>query len=673
MKTVADLVRTRADECPERLACTFTAAGKRSQISFGELWEQVAAKAGTIASLTNLGDRCVLAMPPSLDFVTTFLGIAAAGRVAVPVPEVGAINSQSAERINQVVADCTPGLVVTGEDEGVKKLKRYRALASSVKIIARVEKSSPDIAEKINIAPDSLFMLQYTSGSVGHPKGVRLTHENILHNSATIGQIWGLTSNSIGVTWLPFFHDMGLLGGFMVPLRMGFQSHILSTLDMLRHPLNWLRMISELGATVTGGPDFGYRKCIERVSEEDLATLDLSTWEIAFSGSEPVSALTMKKFARHFSSAGFRAISMLACYGLAENTLFVTSSEPSKGLKSVDFAAEDLEQRGRLVVAGKETERMTQLVANGRVSGPIGIKIIDDDGVSQPSGIVGEVAVVQNPSTADGYWNSDVMVHKGLLRTGDLGAVHDGDLYITGRKKDVMIFSGRNLYPVDVERAVQALDPSLEEGYGAVFSVSDDSGRERGVVVLQAVHKRENRNAETARWIAREVAIHFGVTVVDVVLVARGAIPRTTSGKVQRAEAKRRYELGEYPSQGLHVVREMDFNPIQDLTATVELENEEMVLATILELVVRLVKVKGPVSPDIPFTELGLNSVDGVQLVSELSDATGYMVEVTTVYDYPTPRALASYIVNRNRSQVIVGDDEFPLLMDELSEELKEQ
>lgn len=442
---------------------------------------------------------------------------------------------------------------------------------------------------------------------------------------------------------------------------------------MLRHPVNWLRMISELGATVTGGPDFGYRKCVERVCEEDLATLDLSTWEIAFSGSEPVSALTMERFARHFAPAGFRAISMLACYGLAENTLFVTSSEPSKGLKSVDFAAEDLEQRGRLVVAAGETERTTRLVANGRVEGPISVKIVDDGGASQPSGIVGEVAVVQSPSTAERYWNGETLVHGGLLRTGDLGAIHDGDLYITGRKKDVMIFSGRNLYPIDVERAVQALDPSFEAGYGAVFSVSDDSGRERGIVVLQAVRKQGDRTPETVQLIAREIAKNFGVTVVDVVLVARGAIPRTTSGKVQRSEAKRRYGLGEYPSQRLPVMLETDTLPITDMAATVEPTNEDAVLATILAFVGRMTNLKNPVSPDTPFTELGLDSVNGVQLVSELSDATGSMVEAIAVYDYPTPRALASHIANRYQSQVIAGNNESPLLMEELRKELKER
>lgn len=672
MRTITDLLRKRADECPERLACTFTAAGERTSLSFGELWGQVAAKAGAIASCTDLGDRCVLAMPASLDFVTTLLGVAAVGRVAVPVPEVGALNAQALERIDRVIADCTPSLVVTGEETGTRELKRYPELLGSAKVLTHIEPGSPDIAEKSDIGPESLFMLQYTSGSVGQPKGVRLTHENVLHNSATIGAAWRQTTDSVAVTWLPLFHDMGLLGGLMVPLRMGFPSHILPTSDMLRHPLNWLRMISELGATATGGPDFGYRKCVERVREEDLATLDLSTWEIAFSGSEPVSSLTMDRFARYFAPAGFRATSMLACYGLAENTLFVTGSEPSEGLKSVSFAADELEQNGRLVLAGQETERTTQLVANGRVTGPIGVKIVDDEGVPLPSGIVGEVAVAQTPSASAGYWNGEMLVHEGLLRTGDVGAVHDGDLYITGRRKDVMIFSGRNLYPVDVERAVQALDPSFETGYGVAFSVADDSGRERGVVVLQAVRKREDRTAETARLIAREVACRFGVAVVDVVLVARGAIPRTTSGKVRRAEAKRRYELGECRRQGMPVVREVSPPPISNIAAAVDPADESAVLVAILTSVARLTKLKRPVSPNTPFTELGLDSADGVQLVSELSDATGSTVEIITVYDHPTPVALASHIANRYRSQSTEGDNEVALLMEELRQELKE-
>lgn len=550
MKSVPELLRIRADEQPDEIAYTFTDRHGRREITYAGLWEGASTAARVVGGLTEPGDRCIISMPTSLDYLTTFFGITLAGRVAVPLPETGIANAQAHQRLEHVVTDCRPRLVVTSDDSSVAELSTNPAVIDSgAAVLPGLTGGRAPHAGTIEADADSLLMLQYTSGSIGNPKGVQVTHGNVLHNSSEVGSRFDLSRSSVGVNWLPLFHDMGLLGGIMVPLRLGFPMHLLPTSAMLRHPLNWLEAISEHRATVSGGPNFAYRQCVERIGAADLDSLDLSCWSVAFSGAERVSATTMERFSQHFRRAGFRSEAMLACYGLAENTVFVSSSSPGAGLTTTRFDSGRLESEGQLVTAAADDtgKRTTRLVSNGTSDEGINVRVLDTDGVPLPDGSVGEVTVVAGPSASKGYWNGAPLSVDGLLRTGDLGAVHNGELYITGRRKELLIFAGRNVYPTDVESLVQTLDPSFEKGYGAAFAVRDTNRDIERLVVVQAVRGgAARRSEEAAKRVGREVSQHFGVGVADVVLVARKAIPRTTSGKVRRTEAKHMYERGEF-------------------------------------------------------------------------------------------------------------------------------
>ena len=304
-------------------------------------------------------------------------------------------------------------------------------------------------------APDDVALLQYTSGSTAAPRGVMLTHANLLHNSDFIRRAFGNTERSCGVIWLPPYHDMGLIGGILQPVFVGFPCHLMSPFTMLQRPVNWLRAISEHGGTVSGGPNFAFELCLRRVGEADRAELDLSSWEIAFNGSEPVRAETIDAFAEMFAPCGFRREAFFPCYGLAEGTLMVTGGER---------------------LAGPRVRRHgdKELVGCGRPDPEHEVVIADPAGEPLPDGQEGEICV-SGPSVAAGYWRAGAFGPR--LRTGDLGLFADGELYVTGRIKELVIVAGRNHHAVDIEMSCERAVPALRRGCGAAFSY-DGTGRE---------------------------------------------------------------------------------------------------------------------------------------------------------------------------------------------------
>lgn len=378
-------------------------------------------------------------------------------------------------------------------------------------------------------------MLQYTSGSTGNPRGVVVSHQNLVANSRAIGSVFRHNRDSHGVTWLPHYHDMGLVGGVVHPVVEGFRVTLLCPWKFMQKPVRWLRAISERRGTTSGGPNFAFAECTRRIEEADLEGLDLSSWDLAFVGAEPIRLGVLERFASRFARVGFRRRAFFACYGLAEATLLVTG-----GPKGV-FPVEREVKRG--------ASSVERAVDCGPAPAEHAVAIVDPNTLCrQPEGVEGEVWVA-GPSVARSYWRqkaeslarfsaSLVGDERQYLRTGDWGFVVDGRLAITGRIKDVMIVRGVNYHPQDIERTVAAADGCLFGLPGAAFTVDGREGED--VIVAQEVAEHDV-DPDLSVSVTRKVLRYHGLVVREVVLVKARSLPRTSSGKVCRFECQSLY------------------------------------------------------------------------------------------------------------------------------------
>ncbi|SDH31195.1 amino acid adenylation domain-containing protein [Lentzea fradiae] len=483
--------------------------GASAEISYRRLADAVAETAASLAP-AGRGARVVLSLPPGIAYVTAFLGCLAAGVVAVPLqPRPGLRTAGAGLSGHPLAVDC--GAVAALTADGLVELDTPRQPRHD-----RVE----DVA-----------FLQYTSGSTGTPKGVVVTHANLAHNLGAIrdGMSIGRDDHILG--WLPPYHDMGLIGGVLEPLWAGVPGTLMPPQAFARRPLTWLEAIAEHRATVSGGPNFAFDMCVDRTTPEQRAALDLSCWQVAFTGSEPVRPATLRRFAEAFAPAGFRREALYPCYGLAESTLIVSGGRRGEGLRTARHPADDVE-----------------LTGCGTVLGGQELKIADPEtGAALPPGATGEV-LVRGGSVTSGYWGrpdatEQAFTPDGWLRTGDLGLVLDGELCVHGRRKDSVVIRGRNLFPEDVEEAVRAADPVLRGTAAAAFGVDTDDG-ERLVVVVEIPTGRDDADetrTALAAAVRAAVTAATGVNPAAVAFARRGGLPRTTSGKVRRGATRAAY------------------------------------------------------------------------------------------------------------------------------------
>lgn len=582
VSTLIDLLGYRGQNQSDQTAYIFLQDGETEadRVTYQELDRQARAIASQLQSLDARGSRALLLYSPGLEFIAAFFGCLYAGVVAVPAYPPR--RNQNMSRLQAIVADAEATVALTttsllGNIEGRfaenPELSDLRWLTT--------DNIASDLAQawqEPKVSSDTLAFLQYTSGSTGTPKGVMVSHGNLLHNLTLIHQCFDHTPNSQGVIWLPPYHDMGLIGGVLQPLYGGFPVTLMSPVDFLQKPFRWLQAISRYKATTSGGPNFAYELCVSKIKPEQQATLDLSSWEVAFTGAEPVRAQTLDRFAATFEPYGFRREAFLPCYGMAETTLIV-----SGGLKTALPIVRQVEgaalEQNRVVTATREQEGTRAIVGCGHSWLDQKILIVDPELLTPcPANQVGEIWV-SGPSVAQGYWNRadetkqtfhayladiDVSVQgfapensavaaqelavsmqgessavgrsRGpFLRTGDLGFLQDGELFITGRIKDLMIIRGQNHYPQDIELTVEKSHLSLRPSCGAAFSV-EVKGQERLVVVqeVERSYLRKLNVNEVAENIRRAVAAEHGLQVYAMVLVKTGSILKTSSGKVQR-------------------------------------------------------------------------------------------------------------------------------------------
>ena len=551
--TIAHRLEHRALVDPDCRAFSFLEDGPDASGVDTRTWAELAAGARAVAAVlselprTRKQPRALLLLPNDATFLDALFGCFYAGVCAVPahVPIPSRLE-QTLPRLLAIVADARPDVVLT-----TRQILPARELVPALAEIPCIAVDDIDLADapapESTVTLEDLAILQYSSGSSGTPRGVMVSHANLMANEAMIEDAFGHTSSTVALGWLPFQHDMGLIGYVIQPVYVGFECVLMSPLQFLKHPLRWLHEIAHHRATRSGGPNFAYDMCVaavERHGDESLAGLDLSSWDLAFVGAEPVRAATLDRFAATFAKVGFRREAFYPCYGLAEATLIVS------GGRRDEPPTVWHDPNGRARVSCGRARLSTELAIVDRARGAR----CDDD-------VEGEIWV-RGPSVAGGYFGDEQTSRETFgaaldgakwLRTGDLGCIVDGELYITGRAKDVVVKNGVNYAAEDLETTVQQLHlGSLHPNGCAAFS-HDDGLRERLVIVSEIARDAGAEWSEVADQIVAAVATAHGTPADSVVFVNRGGIPRTTSGKIRRSECRALYSRGELVEVHRHV------------------------------------------------------------------------------------------------------------------------
>ena len=547
--TLVEILRRRANEQPNRLAYTFLADGETEEASltYEELDRQVQNVAAWLQSVGTGGERVLLLFPAGLEYVVAFLGCLYAGAVAVPAYPPRA--SRTLCRLEAIVADAEAKIALTTAAL-LPRLQAWLADSPNLKHL-RWQASDQINADEGSgwheptIDSDTLAFLQYTSGSTATPRGPMLTHGNLLYNHALIQKYFELTPDSRYVSWLPNYHDMGLIGCLLQSLYTGFPCVLMAPEAFLQRPFVWLNAISRYRGTMSSGPNFAYDLCVRKITSEQRALLDLSSWQSAANGAEPISAKTLDQFAATFAPCGFRREAFYPCYGLAEATLIVSGGRREAPPIVKTFDAKLLEyNRVREVPADAEGART--LVSCGQTLAEQEIVIAHPERLTRSApDEVGEIWVAGR-SVAQGYWNRPDETERvfgarladtgagPFLRTGDLGFLCAGELFVTGRLKDLIIIRGGNYYPQDIERTVEQSHYLLRQGCSAAFSIERD-GAEQLVISAEVEHQYQSANfTEVVGAIRQAVAANHDLQVYAVALLKSRTIPKTSSGKIQR-------------------------------------------------------------------------------------------------------------------------------------------
>ncbi|MEB2647144.1 non-ribosomal peptide synthetase [Pseudomonas canadensis] len=636
-RTLVQSLQRRAAQTPDQVALRFLAESAEHSVvlSYRDLDQRARTIAAALQANADQGDRAVLLFPSGPDYVAAFFGCLYAGVIAVPAYPPESTRRHHQERLLSIISDAEPRLLLT--------------IASLADGLSQIENAPPvlsvDSLENLghwvapDLHPDDIAFLQYTSGSTALPKGVQVSHGNLVANEVLIRRGFGIDLNpdDVIVSWLPLYHDMGLIGGLLQPIFSGVPCVLMSPAYFLGRPLRWLEAISEYGGTISGGPDFAYRLCSERVSETALERLDLSQWRVAYSGSEPIRLDTLERFAEKFATCGFTPNNFFASYGLAEATLFVAGGSRGHGIPAlrVDeqaLAANRAEpgQGSAIMSCGTSQPEHAVLIAD-----PYTLAELGDNSV-------GELWAT-GPSIAHGYWRNPeataktFVEHAGRtwLRTGDLGFIRDGEVYITGRLKDLLIVRGHNLYPQDIEQTIEREVEVVRKGRVAAFAVNEQGLEGIGIAaeISRSVQKILPPEA-LIKAIRQAVAEAYQEAPSVVVLLNPGALPKTSSGKVQRAACALRHKDGSLDSYA-------QFPDLQTQASEGGLESElHNQIAAIWCEQLHIASV----AADDHFFLLGGNSITATQVVARLRETLGLELNLRMLFEAPTLEGFAANV-----------------------------
>lgn len=563
--TLIDILKNRGREQPNFPIYNFLLDGEQESISltYGELEQKAQAIATHLQSVASPQDRVLLLYPAGLDYITAFFGCLYAGVIAIPAYPPRP--NRSLNRIQNILQNAQTDLALTNSDtfaslenqlEKTPELKKLRWITTNTISANQSENwREPDISE------DNVAFLQYTSGSTAEPKGVKIAYKNLLHNLEAIHRCFRHSSKSKGVIWLPPYHDMGLIGGILQPLYGGFPVTLMSPLIFLQNPLRWLKAISRNQATTSGGPNFAYDLCVRKFKPEQLTELDLSSWQVAFNGAEPINHETLNQFAETFAPYGFDPSAFYPCYGMAEATLIISGGSGNRAVVTKTVKRKALEEN-KIVPSDATESNPHTLISCGRSLIDQHIVIAHPETlVSCKPGEVGEIWV-SGSSIAQGYWQQPEITEATFnaylkdtkegpfLRTGDLGFFDQEELFFTGRLKDMIVIKGRNHYPQDIEKTVEETNSWIRPSGVASFSITIEG--EEKLVVLAEVERRywsSNRSSskknlnsnsdiisvqDLTQSIRREISKNHDLQAYTTLLLKPGSLPKTSSGKIQR-------------------------------------------------------------------------------------------------------------------------------------------
>jgi acyl-CoA synthetase (AMP-forming)/AMP-acid ligase II len=566
-KNLIEILRWRAVEQPQKTAYTFLLDGETREVHL--TYEQLDRKARSIGAWLQdqrlEGQRALLLYPAGLEFICGFFGCLYAQ--VIPIPAYPPRPNRSLARIELIIKDSQAAIALTTTVLLENIANQLIANPEIANLQWLATDNLPETLalkwERPVIVSNSLAFIQYSSGSTGQPKGVMVSHENLLRNSVDLDRGWEHTEDSVLVSWLPTFHDMGLIYGVIQPLFKGFPCYMMAPAYFQQRPLRWLQAISRYRGTHSGAPNFAYDLCVRKISAEELKLLDLSSWRMALNGAEPVRADVIKRFTEVFEPCGFRMQSFCPGYGLAEATLKVTATR-TKDIPTFCKLQNDKLVQNQVLEVINDLQEGKIIVGCGSSEIDTKILIVNPDSCTPSlSNEIGEIWV-SGSTVAQGYWQrpretedtfNAYLAHTGqgpFLRTGDLGFCKDGELFVTGRVKDVIIVRGRNYYPQDIELTVEQSHPALRQGAGAAFSIEVDS--EEQLVIVQEIERAYLRHLDV-ETIAQEVYQGLKeqneLKVYAIAFLKTGAIPKTSSGKIQRSACRTRFLDGTLETIGL--------------------------------------------------------------------------------------------------------------------------
>jgi acyl-CoA synthetase (AMP-forming)/AMP-acid ligase II len=564
--TLVDILQIRAMEQPQQVIYNFLLDGETQSVSltYGQLEQKAQAIAAYLQSVCSPQDRVLLLFPAGLDYITAFFGCLYAGVIAIPAYPPRP--NRSLNRIHNILNNAQTNVALTNQ-ETLQSLERQLESTTELQNLCWITTDSIDENraaqwQKPRLSTEDIAFLQYTSGSTAEPKGVKIAYQNLLHNLEAIHNCFRHSPQSKGVIWLPPYHDMGLIGGVLQPLFGDFPVTLMSPLMFLQNPLRWLKAIARDGATTSGGPNFAYDLCVRKFKPEQVRGLDLSTWQVAFNGAEPINHETLTRFAETFAPYGFNYDAFYPCYGMAEATLIISGGSKNSAIVTKTVQGKALEQN-RIVLADINETHPHTLVSCGQSLIDQQLAIANPETLAScPPGEVGEIWV-SGASIAQGYWRQPEITTATFgaylqdtaegpyLRTGDLGFIDQGELFFTGRLKDMIVIKGRNHYPQDLEKTVEETSAWIRPSCVASFSV-DLEGEEKLVILAEVERKywssnrtRTKSHSKTTseeivtvkkltQVIRREIAKNHDLQVHTTLLLKPGSLPKTSSGKIQR-------------------------------------------------------------------------------------------------------------------------------------------
>jgi len=651
-KTIIDYLHHHASTKPNDIAFRFLndAGQVPLELTFEELWFEALSVATFLQSKAKAGDRVMLFYPPGIDYVIAFYGCLLAGVIAVPLYPPR--KNKKSDRIVKVAQSCQSVIALTTRSE-VSTIRSCWAqqndLALPLEFFTTDNSVSPlgDLGDVIKVSLTSPAFLQYTSGSTGAPKGVIITHENIVANVKHLSQTSTGNKDDVFVNWLPLFHDLGLVTAILWPVFLGAPSMLMAPATFIRDPLSWLKAISLYKGTMCGAPNFAYDLCVNKISDEHLSDLDLSSWRVAYNAAEPIKAKTLEDFYTKFSSVGFKSNSFYPCYGMAEATVCVTGGQ-AEALPKVLYVNKQKFAEHTLEIIEEENELSTSLVGCGVAGEPHYIKIVDPKSREEVvDGQTGEIWF-SGPSVSPGYWQLDEATaetfdqtivnssdDKRYLRTGDFGVKWQNEFYVTGRIKDLIIIHGENYYPQDIEESVADAHVATRQGYSAAFSVTENDNEQLTVVTeLSRSHFRDVDTKAVISAIRKQVLDEHEVKISRVVLLKPYSIPVTSSGKIQRKQTKA-------------MLLNDEFVAIDDISQFIQNDIVEPNTATedTIHKIWSLALGMRTISTEANFFDIGGDSVTAIEISSEIKiHFSDFFIEAESLLELATIKEMALFI-----------------------------